>query len=44
LDFKWTKEHDAYRQRIKDVLKKHLPPDWAQKSLYDNGSDFTVAF
>ncbi|MGE0386387.1 MAG: acyl-CoA dehydrogenase family protein [Gammaproteobacteria bacterium] len=44
MNFQWTTEHEAYRGRIRDLLRRHLPPDWGAQSRYDNGSDFTVAF
>jgi alkylation response protein AidB-like acyl-CoA dehydrogenase len=44
MDFEWSAEHNAYRKRIQDVLAKNLPADWPEKSRYDNGSDYTVAF
>jgi alkylation response protein AidB-like acyl-CoA dehydrogenase len=44
MNFEWSPEHVEYRRRIRELLDRHLPPDWGEKSRYDNGSDFTVAF
>jgi alkylation response protein AidB-like acyl-CoA dehydrogenase len=45
MDFRWTDEHRAFRRRLKDVLARHLPDDWATVSAgYDNGSDGAIAF
>lgn len=45
MEFAWTEEHRRFRQRLRDVLERHLPADWPVVSGgYDNGSDGTVAF
>jgi alkylation response protein AidB-like acyl-CoA dehydrogenase len=44
LDFEWSKEHRAFRRRLRTVLDRELPADWAKVSGYDNGSEVTVAF
>jgi alkylation response protein AidB-like acyl-CoA dehydrogenase len=45
MDFRWTDEHRAFRQRLREVLARHLPADWPDHSSgYDNGSDAVVAF
>jgi alkylation response protein AidB-like acyl-CoA dehydrogenase len=44
MEFAWTAEHKAFRQRLKDVLKQNLPADWPQKSRYDTSSEYVSKF
>ncbi|MDB5430074.1 MAG: acyl-CoA dehydrogenase [Caulobacter sp.] len=45
MEFAWTPEHRAFRQRLRDVLAANLPDNWPVVSNgYDNGSDASVAF
>jgi alkylation response protein AidB-like acyl-CoA dehydrogenase len=44
MDFEWTDEHRAFRDRVRAAVDSVLPDDWAAVSGgYDNGSDGTVA-
>ena len=44
MEFAWTSEHQAFRRRLRDVLKKNLPPDWPQRSAYDPSSEYASRF
>jgi alkylation response protein AidB-like acyl-CoA dehydrogenase len=45
MDFAWAPEHVRYRQRIRDLLERHLPPDWPRLSNgYDTSCEYTQQF
>jgi alkylation response protein AidB-like acyl-CoA dehydrogenase len=44
VDFNWSSGHVAFRERLRDVLKRHLPDDWAERSRYDTSSEYTSRF
>jgi alkylation response protein AidB-like acyl-CoA dehydrogenase len=44
MEFGWTAEETAHRARIRDVLRRNLPPDWEQISVHGPGSDQQTAF
>ncbi|HEX4504573.1 MAG TPA: acyl-CoA dehydrogenase family protein [Alphaproteobacteria bacterium] len=44
MDWSWSEEHRAFRQKIRDVLKKHLPADWESKSKLDTSSAYMSRF
>jgi alkylation response protein AidB-like acyl-CoA dehydrogenase len=39
MEFGWTDEQQAYRERIRAFLAKTLPDDWEQTALHGPGSD-----
>jgi alkylation response protein AidB-like acyl-CoA dehydrogenase len=44
MEFGWTPEEQAHRERVREVLGRMLPPDWEQISLHGPGSDQQTAF
>ena len=44
MEFGWTPEHNAYRDRLRTFIAKNLPSDWETKSKYDPGSPYVVEF
>lgn len=44
MDFSWTSEQSAFRERLKDVIARALPPDWGEKSRYDTSSAYVSNF
>jgi len=44
MDWNWSEEHRAFRQKIRDVLEKHLPADWEAKSKLDTSSAYVSRF
>lgn len=44
MNFDWTPEQQALRQRVRDFLAAHLPPDWEQISRHGPGSPEQTAF
>ena len=44
MEFDWTPEQDAYRERIRDVLARELPADWDHIAVHGPGSDEQTAF
>jgi alkylation response protein AidB-like acyl-CoA dehydrogenase len=44
MDFGWSPDQLAYRERLRDFIAQTLPPDWAVKSNYDPGSPYVVEF
>ena len=48
MDFEWTAEDSAYRQRIRDFLERELPEDWHKISRHGPGSaeqtEFSLEF
>jgi alkylation response protein AidB-like acyl-CoA dehydrogenase len=44
MEFDWTPEQAAYRERLHDFIAAALPADWATKSNYDPGSPYVVDF
>lgn len=45
MNFLWSSDHVAYRQRVRDFIATHLPSDWARASgCYDVGSPYVTDF
>ncbi|MCH7553652.1 MAG: acyl-CoA dehydrogenase family protein, partial [Chloroflexi bacterium] len=47
MEFRWTEEEEEFRQEIRDLLDKELPPDWQQHAGEDDSperADFEKAF
>jgi alkylation response protein AidB-like acyl-CoA dehydrogenase len=44
MEFGWSAEENAHRQRVRDVLARALPPDWEAISAHGPGSDEQTAF
>ena len=44
MEFDWTPEQDAYRERIRTVLARELPADWDHIAVHGPGSDEQTAF
>ena len=44
MDFEWTAEHNAFRERLRDVLTRTLPADWGVKSRYDTSSEYVSKY
>lgn len=48
MDFGWTEEDRAYRERVRDFLKRELPKDWVDISRHGPGSrqqtEFSLEF
>lgn len=44
MEFGWSPEEAAHRTRIRDVLKRMLPPNWEDISLHGPGSAEQTAF
>jgi alkylation response protein AidB-like acyl-CoA dehydrogenase len=44
VEFDWTPEQDAYRERIRAVLARELPADWDHIAVHGPGSDEQTAF
>jgi alkylation response protein AidB-like acyl-CoA dehydrogenase len=45
MNFSWTGEQKAFRQRVRTFIDAHLPADWERLTEgLDVGSDYTVAF
>jgi alkylation response protein AidB-like acyl-CoA dehydrogenase len=45
MKFHWTHEQLAFRQRVRNFIDRHLPPDWERLTDgLDVGSDYTVSF
>lgn len=44
MDFRWTDEQVAFRQRLRDILAAALPADWGEKSRYDTSSAYVSQF
>jgi alkylation response protein AidB-like acyl-CoA dehydrogenase len=44
MDFNWTPEQAAFRQRVREVIATALPSDWAEKSRYDTSSAYVSEF
>lgn len=42
--FDWLPEQAALRERVRDVLRRELPPDWAQLSRHGPGSKEQTRF
>ena len=39
MDFVWTPDQLAFRERVRAVLAAELPVDWAKKSQLDPSSE-----
>jgi alkylation response protein AidB-like acyl-CoA dehydrogenase len=35
MEFSWSKEEQAYRKELRDLVKDNLPPDWWEGYAYD---------
>ena len=44
MNFEWTAEHQAFRTRMKNFLKAHLPEDWDEKSQLDPSEPYVTEF
>jgi len=44
MEFGWSPEERAHRQRIRDLLADTLPEDWETLSSHGPGSDFQTAY
>jgi alkylation response protein AidB-like acyl-CoA dehydrogenase len=44
MDFVWTPDQLAFRERVRAVLAAELPVDWAKKSQLDPSSEYSTAF
>ncbi len=44
MEFGWSPEEEAHRQRVRRVLETQLPEDWEQIALHGPGSDEQVAY
>ena len=44
MNFDWTSEQQALRQRVRDFLARNLPPDWERLSRHGPGSPEQTAF
>jgi alkylation response protein AidB-like acyl-CoA dehydrogenase len=44
MEFGWSADEAAHRERIRDVLQRLLPHDWEQISAHGPGSDAQTAF
>ncbi len=44
MDFSWSSEQAALRQRVRDLLARELPPDWDSISRHGPGSPGQTAF
>jgi alkylation response protein AidB-like acyl-CoA dehydrogenase len=44
VEFDWTPEQDAYRERIRNVLARELPADWDHIAVHGPGSDEQTTF
>ena len=34
MEFGWSEDQAAYRQRVKDVLAENLPDDWEERAIH----------
>lgn len=44
MDFSWSKEQTALRERVRNLLTRELPPDWDHISRHGPGSPEQTAF
>ena len=44
MDFGWTAEERAHRNRIRALLRETLPADWEEQAVHGPGSDFQTAY
>jgi len=44
MDFDWSEEQAALRERVRELLRRELPPDWEQISRHGPGSPAQTAF
>ncbi len=44
MDFNWTHQDSAYRQRIRDFLQSELPANWADIARFGPGSEEQTEF
>lgn len=44
MEFGWSTQEQAHRERVREVLQRLLPPDWEQISVHGPGSDAQTAF
>ena len=44
MEFGWSEDQAAYRQRVKDVLAENLPDDWEERAIHGPGSTPVTKF
>jgi alkylation response protein AidB-like acyl-CoA dehydrogenase len=44
MEFGWSADEKAHRERVRGVLARALPPDWEEISVHGPGSDAQTAF
>ncbi len=44
MDFDWSDEQRAFRQKLRDFMAEHLPADWEQLSHHGPGSEEQTRF
>ena len=44
MEFDWTPEQDAYRERVRALLARELPDDWERIAVHGPGSDAQTEF
>lgn len=44
MEFGWSPEQQAHRQRIRDLLEETLPENWEQLSVHGPGSDYQTEY
>lgn len=44
MEFGWSPEEQAHRQRIRDLLDETLPDNWEQLSVHGPGSDYQTDY
>src|SRR4051794_5013086 len=44
MDFEWTAEHRAFRDRLRGFLQARLPSDWDEKSRLDPSEPYSHEF
>jgi alkylation response protein AidB-like acyl-CoA dehydrogenase len=44
MDFSWTDEQTAFRERLQGIIARALPADWGEKSRYDTSSAYMSEF
>jgi len=44
MNYHWTDAHQAFRQRLRSVLQRHLPRDWNERSHLDPSELYVTEF
>lgn len=44
MDFNWTAEQQAFREKVRGFIASALPADWAERSRYDTSSAYVSEF